>query len=287
MATPTVLVWTAAVASLGLALAVGAGDTPLPAFSASGFSFSLWPNGTLAAFTVGNEELAAPSGLPFIQVALDNAWPQTAWLVPTTIDRTTAGELRGHFKLKGKGTATVSAQIQTVGQYMRLTVVSADEAIQQVKFGGLSLQLPRGSNGRCQNGFPMAPCDYLPHANDNNSAVLLLPLSPYVEASVDRTHPDTQVLSATAKRALPLVPPFPLNITGPSTSVLLWAGQLSNMSAALRDAESLFHMPSPRIAGTRAKDSPDMQQGYFLQGWNGVGPLLQATNASGVLYHTA
>ena len=82
----------------------------------------------------------------------------------------------------------------------------------------------------------------------------------------------------------PRVVPFALNITGPSTAVLLWAGPKRDMAGALQAAEPLFHLPSPRIGSTRAKDSLDMQQGYFLQGWDGVEALLQATNASGLAY---
>ena len=183
------------------------------------------------------------------------------------------------------GTLRASVLVQVVaGEFVRMMLVAVDDKIQQVRFGRFALQMPRGGNGRCQNGFPMAPCDYLPHASDNHSAAILLPLSPTVETAVDRTEPHVQVLSASVMRALPLHPTFPLNTTGKDTAVLLWAGALRDLPSALRTAESTFGAPSPRIGHLRAKDSPAMQQGYFLMPWESVPALVQAANASGLSY---
>ena len=72
------------------------------------------------------------------------------------------------------GTLRASVLIQVVaGEFVRMMLVAVDDKIQQVRFGRFALQMPRGGNGRCQNGFPMAPCDYLPHASDNHSAAIL------------------------------------------------------------------------------------------------------------------
>jgi hypothetical protein len=85
-------------------------------------------------------------------------------------------------------------------------------------------------------------------------------------------------------RTLPLHPPFELNFTGNATAVLLWAGPLKAMPAALRAAEPVFDVPSPQIAGVRAKDSPAMQQGYFLEGYSSVASLVAGCKASGLSY---
>ena len=89
----------------------------------------------------------------------------------------------------------------------------------------------------------------------------LLPLHPLAAAAVDRTSPHVQVLQASTRRALPLLPPLPLGLCGENLSVALWAGPWAGAGAALRRAERAFGLPSPQIDGVRAKDSPVMRHG--------------------------
>eukprot|EP01048_Picozoa_sp_COSAG05_P012386 COSAG05_NODE_1234_length_5438_cov_60.106574_4_plen_881_part_00 len=264
-------------------------------FSASTFSFSLLKNGTLASFAIGHGSSEVPleyaSGGAFIGAAT-TAGPSAVWhkvtsitcAVDSTKPHTTL--LQAQIAHPRGGTLSASVMVEIVGQFVRLSINAFDAEIQQLRFGGLSLAMPRGGNGRCQNGFPMAPCDYLPHATDNMSAVVLMPLSPTVETAVDRTDPHVQRLHASAMRALSLHPPYELIRQNPraSTAVLLWAGAQTDMHGALRMAETVFDIPSPRIGAVRAKDSPAMQQGYFLESWKSVSNLVAAAKTSGLSY---
>lgn len=264
-------------------------------FSVSTFSFSLLKNGTLASFVIGHVSSELPqeyaSGGAFIEAAT-TAGPSAVWQ-PVSSVTCAADSTNPHTTLlqaqiahpRG-GTLSASVMVEIVGQFVRLSINALDAEIQQLRFGGLSLAMSRGGNGRCQNGFPMAPCDYLPHATDNRSAIVLMPLSPTVETAVDRTDPHVQRLHASAMRALPLHPPYELIRENPrnSTAVLLWAGAQTDMHDALRMAETAFDIPSPRIGAVRAKDSPAMQQGYFLESWKSVSNLVAAAKASGLSY---
>lgn len=263
-------------------LSSGTRSASLIKFSTSTFSLALDSNGTLVDFTdksTGTDYAASPPR-PFLRatvagrgdVSVSSLELSGATVVTAVFDwpavNTSAPALRASVIVHVETvTSPISPSSPTSGEsveFLRLTVASADgAALDTLRFGEVALVMPRHGNGRCQNGYPMAPCDYLATATsaDDVFAVVTLPLSPIVEVAVDRSEENVQVLGATSLRQLPLVPPLAVGIAGINVSVALWGGPAVTLPSALRSAEVAFELPRPRIDGIRAKDSPAMQQG--------------------------
>jgi len=273
-------------------------------FSTSTFSLDLVSNGTVVGFTdvATGISYAATPPRPFLYAAavgrgdvavesLESAggarlaatfsWPYINASTPAMRAAVT-------FAIEKVAGPAATALAVNGAEFLRVTVmsVSGGDVVDALRFAELPLVMPRHGNGRCQNGYPMAPCDYLASATsaDGAFAAVTLPLSPLVEVQVDRTDVDVQVLGAKSIRQLPLVPPFVVGVAGVNISVALWAGPATVLPNALRQAEPLFSLPSPRIDGLRAKDSPVMQQGYILEANGNATAAISEATASGLEY---
>jgi hypothetical protein len=196
-------------------------------------------------------------------------------------------------------TATAMVQIETVGaagvhshEYLQLTVLSfiPTAAVHQLRFASLALAMPTHGNTRCQNGFPLAPCDFLPGATsaDSSFSAVVMPLSPLITAEVNRSEAHTQTITAASTNTLrELTPPLPVGLAGSTISAFLWAGPTAARGNALAGAELAFkhlQLPHPTIAGVRAKDSPAMLQGYILQESGDAAVAVKEAKASGLEY---
>ena len=288
-------------------------------FRTSTFTLSVDSKGTMESFAScadGIEHASVPRG-PFMRVrpAGGNG---TTWVSITSLMPSTTGVFTATFEWLGTdlGGSTSAARnhanasvritvVQSTGaqggefEYIQFNVIEvAGSTLDTLEFAVMPLSMPRNGNGRCQNGWPMAPCDFLAHASTaaptlsvspalppSTFSAVVVPLSPLVSTAVDRTDPSVQILTATSIRQLPLVPPMKVGLAGKSVSAALWAGPSEQLKSALAAAESTFkQLPSPRINGVRAKDSGVMLQGYILEeGANATATIAEA-KASGLTY---
>ena len=240
------------------------------------FLLGLHGNGSVAQLRelgaggdLGRDHAAAPPR-PFLWVSVDGTWYPVESLLHQGSDEETAADLLvAQFGIRTTGGSAVNATlgVRVVNAtFLELTALGVGGAVDALRFGSLALAMPRHGNGDCQNGFPMAPCDYLSAAHDNVTGgfgAMLLPLSPLVGTAVDRASETVQILEANTRRQLPLLPPLDLGLTGPMLRAVLWAGPWDAAKDALRKSELAFDLPRPQIDGLRAKDSPIMRTGYF------------------------
>lgn len=260
------------------------------------FSLLLYSNATVGSFTdlATGVSLAASPPEPFLLAAIGGQD-----LVAATVLKPYPYGLIAHFGPSGPSnqisgvSPTVNISVRTVlggdngAGFLRFDVTAtAGGVFDRLVFAQLGLGMPRHGNGRCQNGYPMAPCDYLAAATSTDGAftAALLPLSPSLEVEVDRTNPEVQVLRATSIKELPLVPPLPIGVSGDGVSAALWSGPTADLHDAIKLAETLFGLPSPKIDGVRARDSPDMLKGYVLESNGNVTAAVAEATAAGLEY---
>jgi hypothetical protein len=241
------------------------------------FLLALHSNGSVAQLRElgaggekGRDHAAAPPR-PFLWASVGGAWHPVDRLLHQGGDSGAAADLLlAQFGVRAAGAAVpvnATLGVRVINAtFLELTALGAGDAVDALRFGSIALAMPRGGNGDCQNGFPMAPCDYLAAARDGAATgfgAMLLPLSPLVGTAVDRSSGTVQVLEASTRRQLPLHPPLHLGLSGPTLRAALWAGPWDAAPEALREAELAFDLPRPKIDGVRAKDSPIMRTGYF------------------------
>jgi hypothetical protein len=75
-----------------------------------------------------------------------------------------------------------------------------------------------------------------------------------------------------------------VGLCGQNVTAALWAGPGVELKAALAAAEATFKLPAPRIGGVRAKDAPEMMQGYILEKTGNASAAIAEAAASGLKY---